>query len=79
MVSEATPQMPVLRQSRKTTQVRVKPRDVKMLDDIAFMLRVSNPEVRYTRSDAVSWLIETAQFHGHLPLSTPQDLYTGTE
>lgn len=68
-----------MRQSRKTTQVRVKPSDVKVLDDIAYTLRISNPEVRYTRSDAVSWLIGFAQFHGHLPLSTPKDLYTGAE
>lgn len=78
MVTESDTKVTV-RQSRKTTQVRVKPSDVKVLDDIVFMLRVHNPEVHYTRSDAVNWLIGVTQFHGHLPLSTPKDLYTGTE
>ena len=68
-----------LRKLRKTTHVRVWRVDVKVLDDICFMLRVMEPSVHYTRSDAVSYLIGWAQVHEHLPLSTPQDLYTGTE
>ena len=38
------PQDAVLKQSRKTTPVPKKPRDVKVLNDIAYMLRVSIPK-----------------------------------
>lgn len=79
METETVTQMPVLRQSRKTTHVRCRKSDVKVLNDIVFMLNTINPGVGYKHADAINCLIWWALQNDNLPKSTPKDLYTGTE